>query len=1171
MDIKRVIERAGEIQIKANEALTLQDKKEQIKYSELIKFPEDKIYLMRLMDESTQITNKRKLVKRIKFLHKKYGMLHFLTPTEKMLFNFFIWFGELAPGLSVPAFQSYLRATTAKAIVNEAPAKLKKHLSKRYEDKIGQNVNLIGEVVLGEGEANKRYEHYLEALEKPEINYMSIKLSGIFSHIHPLNYDEGKKILIERMTEIYRKAMAYPVKDAQGKVAAKFINLDMEEYKDVELTYDVFTETLDKEEFKDLRAGVVLQAYLPDSCMRQKRLVEWAQKRVANGGVPIKMRLVKGANLQMETVVSSSKHWANPVLDTKTMTDANYLKMIDYGFEPERAKAVNMGIASHNLFSIAYAQIKAKELGVEQYVEHEMLEGMANNLVRAMGNFGFPLTLYAPVVTNEHFLNAVSYLVRRLDENTGEENFIAHSFNLEVDDNSWKYLRKQFDDALAIKDSLSEEPKRQQNRITETYSVVDTKTAYHGEADTDFDLAPNYQWSKDIVSKWKLNKGDKPFEYPAQVGDTVIKDAPVRSYNDHSREEEIETFKVGMTTSEHVKEVIEIAEKDASGWRQMSAEEHHQALAKVANKLRENRNDLIGVMCASTGKTIMEGDVEVSEAIDFTEFYPRTAKTFFNLENVTVKGKGTVLVIPPWNFPLAIPVGGVIAGLSAGNTVIIKPATAAAPVAFLFVKLMHEAGIPKDTLQIVLPDGRDTLNVLTQHPSIKHIIFTGGTETVYRIAENNPKTPISGETGGKNAIIVTSSADKDIAVASAVQSAFYNAGQKCSACSLLLLQSDIYDDPIFIEKLKDAGESMLVGSPWDLPTLVGPMIAADTDNKALTQAINNLESGESWLVKPKVLDKQRRIMHPGIKMGVKKDSFTFQTELFAPLLAVVRFDTLDEAIDMVNSTGYGLTSGLHSLDEREQLVWRDKIEAGNLYINRGITGAIVQRQPFGGMKESAFGNGVKAGGPNYVSCFMNIESEKAMSSKADAASLKLSAKLTSAINDSKDKAYIAAAVEDYQKSYKEIFSQMNDVSQVVGEDNYFRYIPAMKVALRVRSTDDLKHVLMVAAATEITGTKIAVSVSPDFKEKDTVKDIFSQAVIEDETTFNTKAKQYKRLRLCGGKTADDFYTNAAAKGVYLANTTPLQCGRLELLNYLQEQSITTVYHRYGNLGDREIK
>lgn len=1169
MDIKKVIKRAGEIQTKANEALTVQDKKEQIKYSKMIEHPEDKIYLMKLMDESTQITNKPKLVKRIKFLHQKYGMLHFLSPWEKSLFNFFIWFGELAPGVSVPAFQSYLRSTTSKVIINEAPRKLHPHLEQRKKDHVGQNVNLIGEVVLGEDEALKRYHHYLESLEKPEISYMSIKVSGIYSQLHPLNFEQSKHILIERQTELYRKAIAFPVKDLNGKVNPKFINTDMEEYKDIELTYQVFTETLDKEEFKHLYAGIVLQAYLPDAAALQKRLITWAQNRVTNGGSPVKMRLVKGANLQMETVHSSLKGWEVPVHDGKIATDANYLRMIDYGFEPEHMKAVHMGIASHNLFSIAYAQKLAEIKNVKKYVSFEMLEGMANNLVRAMSHWGFNIVLYAPVVTNENFLNAVSYLVRRLDENTGEENFIAHSFNLEVNDESWKFLRQQFDEALLLKEKLTDLPRRQQNRIEEKHVAIDIAQPFTSEPDTDFDLHVNFTWAQSIAKKWKFTADMKALEYPVQVGDTEAATASFKSYIDNAQDTDIEVFKVGQATPKQVDEIIAIAEADASGWRKMNTNERHTILAKVSQKIKENRGDLIGIMTASTGKTFMEGDVELSEGIDFVEYYPRTAKAFFTHKEIEAKGKGVVLVIPPWNFPLAIPMGGVVAGLAAGNTVIIKPATASAPIAFEFVKLMHEAGVPKEALQIVLPAERASLNVLTSHPAIKHIILTGGTETAYRILENNPKVALSAETGGKNAMIVTSSADKDIAIASAVQAAFGNAGQKCSACSLLLLQDDIYDDKEFMAKLKDATESLTIGSPWDLTSEIGPMIGPDTDNKELMKVLETLEEGEEWLVKPETLDKRRYILKPGVKVGVKKGNYIFNTELFAPVLAVVRFKTLEEAIDMVNSTGYGLTSGLHSLDEREQVKWRDSIEAGNLYINRGITGAIVQRQPFGGMKESAFGNGIKAGGPNYVSCFMDITDKKVKNSKKDISTLELSPALSEAISQCKNKSMVIAAALDYKQSFKDIFSKMTDVTNIIGEDNQFRYIPAMDVALRIRHNDDLAHILMIAAATEVTGTTLEVSISPECTEKEMLKGLFAKSKIEADAEFYERAHSFKSLRLCGGTTADEIYTHAGAKGVFIADHAPLQCGRIELLNYLQEQSITSVYHRYGNLGERE--
>ncbi|MGL5636550.1 MAG: aldehyde dehydrogenase family protein, partial [Bacteroidales bacterium] len=426
--------------------------------------------------------------------------------------------------------------------------------------------------------------------------------------------------------------------------------------------------------------------------------------------------------------------------------------------------------------------------------------------------------------------------------------------------------------------------------------------------------------------------------------------------------------------AEQMQQIIDVANRDDSGWGNTSLSDRKKILMKTADLMNAKRGDLIGIMAAVTGKTFMEGDVEISEAVDFCRFYPLSMLEFEKLSSVSYKPKGVVLVVSPWNFPLAIPAGGVAAALAGGNTVILKPATVAAPIAWEFAQCFWDAGVPKTALQVVCCDGYDTLSVLTKSPVLKHIILTGGTDTAFSILKQNPKCPLSAETGGKNTIILTECGDQDHAIQNIVTSAFSNAGQKCSACSLLMLEKGVYNDPVFRKKLKDAVESLQCGSPWELNNIVGPMIT--NRNEKLSIGLQ-LENGEEWLVPPVFIDQNKYMLKPCVKWGVKKGNFTFENELFAPLLSVVCIDSLEQGIEYVNSLEYGLTSGLQSLNKDERSLWAAKIEAGNLYINRGITGAIVNRQPFGGMKRSAFGGGLKAGGINYVSSFVKF-TEKAI-------------------------------------------------------------------------------------------------------------------------------------------------------------------------------------------------
>ncbi|PXV65105.1 RHH-type proline utilization regulon transcriptional repressor/proline dehydrogenase/delta 1-pyrroline-5-carboxylate dehydrogenase [Dysgonomonas alginatilytica] len=1158
-----VLDWAKQFLAKAESELTPEEIKEQQKFASLVQTPANKILLSKMLDESSQIRNNKKLAKRMKLLIEEYGVPDFFGPVDQMMLKLFTSVGYLFNGISIPIFKERLRQETNKIIIGEERPELTKHLGHRWESHIGQNVNLLGEVVLGDGEAKHRYEHYLEALKEPDVNYISIKLSGIYAQIKPLSYEQNKRELCERVAAIYQQAIDYPYTTQEGVQRAKFVNLDMEEYKDAELTLDVFETVLNMPQFKNYMAGIVVQAYLPDAALFQQRLLKIAKQRVAEGGAPLKMRLVKGANLQMESIISSMKGWANPVLPTKVDVDANYLHILDVALLPENAKVLHVGVASHNFFTIGYAYLLSEKNDVKDYITFEMLEGMANHLPRVMRSLGKQIILYTPVVKKEHFLNAVSYLVRRLDENTGKDNFLSYSFNLKLDSPHWDFLANQFLEAYDRKDTMKGQAFRKQNR-TESLLPVKDINVFHNEPDTDLDLPVNRKWALDKLKKWGTEVNENNYKIPVQIGDKEVTTESKKKYYDRSRNDEVCFCEASLSSLDQVKEIIAIAESDTSGWRKTKLEKRNEILHAVADNLSAKRGDLIGCMSAITGKTFMEGDVEVSEAIDFCRFYPITMKSFENLDTLSYTPKGIILVIPPWNFPLAIPVGGVAAALAGGNTVILKPATVALPVAWEFAQCFWDAGVPKDALQVVCTDGREPLNYLTAHSSIKHVILTGGTDTAFRLLENSPRTPLSAETGGKNAIILTGNGDQDHAILNVVSSAFSNAGQKCSACSLLLVDKDIYNDESFKSKLKDAVKSLHTGSVWNPDNIVGPMIANDNDK--LLHAIDNLEPGESWLVAPEFVDEKRYILKPTVKWGVKPTSYTFKTELFAPLLAVVCIDDLKQGIDYVNSSEYGLTSGLQSLDENEQELWKNTLEAGNLYINRGITGAIVNRQPFGGMKRSAFGGGIKAGGVNYVSCFVEFLENESVTAETSGSPL------SELVADEKSKARLDFAAINYRKVWREEFFEERDVNHIYGESNIFRYLPLRKVVLRIQSNDDLSDVLLSLLAAFTAKTHLFVSIDADNNKLKTIEKAVSiikgiDIIIQNEEQFIADMDKYERVRTCSADLSDSVFAKAAKFGKHIATQKPLVEGRLELLHYMKEQSIAFEYHRYGSIFD----
>ena len=455
---------------------------------------------------------------------------------------------------------------------------------------------------------------------------------------------------------------------------------------------------------------------------------------------------------------------------------------------------------------------------------------------------------------------------------------------------------------------------------------------------------------------------------------------------------------------------------------------------------------------------------------------------------------------------------------------------------------------------------------------INAIILTGATQTARLFMKFRPSLDLSAETGGKNALIITALADRDLAIKDLLHSAFGHSGQKCSAASLVVILKEVYDDPHFLQQLKDAATSLTVGSAWDSSSKVVPLVREA--GKDLHRALTTLDPGESWLVEPKQDPNNPALWSMGIKLGVKKGSYSHQTEFFGPVLSVMRAEDLNDAIEIANGTPYGLTSGIHSLDEREVEHWIKSIEAGNLYINRGITGAIVQRQPFGGSKASSFGHGSKAGGPNYVAQFM-VPSQHQLPSKRKEVPKKLEplADLVSKwLVKTEEQELWNASIQNYAAAF-ELFREEQDHSKLIGQDNFLRYVPLKGNCLRVHDGDKLVDVLRVIAASMICNTKLIVSYDRseiDFSKVHSLVQNQLVLVRENEDEFcNRVAKgMFSKVRVLSSPST--LLLESGAKALTYINRAPvLASGRIELLNYLREVAISLDYHRYGNLGDRE--
>ena len=1027
------------------------EKREAAKMSRLLADPSGKELTFHLADEVFRSPTAKQQAATFRRLVAQYGTPDYLRPHQRALMMLGSFASRFFPGIVMPAVTAQIRRDSQRVILPREDDKLHPYFCSRQK----VNVNLLGEAILGEEEAQNRLTQNLELLAKPECTYLSIKISAIFSQINLLDQEGTITAIQERLRQLYR--------------TGKFINLDMEEYRDLHLTCEVFQRTLSEHEFENIEAGIVLQAYLPDSYQVLQDLTAWAKTRPAS----IKIRIVKGANLAMEKVEASHHDWPQAPYTDKTDVDANFKRMLQFAFLPENAAAVRIGVASHNLFDVAYALLLRTHYGIEDRVELEMLEGMANEHARALSEKGSPVLFYAPIVREKDFHSAIAYLIRRLDENTSPENFLAHVFSMQPGDDAFKAEEARFREACRRISTISNKPNRNQDRSLsgmirpghvstsrkEIMTGTDHATSeFHNSLETDWTLPANRAWLTEAIATYTPGT-------PPDLAD-------------------LEGVQAALTTAQN------------SSWPTTSPAERANLLHRVADELEAARGRLTACMRIDADKRPFESDVEISEAVDFANYYAcRTSDQGF-LDGIKPTPLGTIVVTPPWNFPCAIPCGGILAALAAGNTVILKPAPEVFLTAWEMVQCLWTAGIPKDALQFLPCPDNEVGQSLVSSPKIGGIILTGSSLTADLFQSWNKDLKLFAETSGKNALIITASSDPDLAVKDLVKSAFGHAGQKCSAASLGLIEADLYDSPTFLTQLRDAAASLTVGEASDPAAIVTPLIQEPGPD--LLRGLTQLDDNESWLLEPQ--QKSTRLWSPGIRLGVKSGSWIHQTELFGPVLALIRVENLYEAIAIQNSSDFGLTGGIHSLDPQEIKTWRESVEVGNAYINRAITGAIVRRQPFGGWKRSSVGPGAKAGGPNYLTQFATWE---------ETALPKLQAEpCPAALALAGDDPRLLAAARSYAYWWNEEFSKEHDPSALLGETNHFRYKVAPEVVV------DEAHPLHIIAAATVGCRLVSHSDLPLAKR---------------------------------------------------ATTTPLANGRLELLHYLHEQSISETTHRHGRV------
>ena len=867
--------------------------------------------------------------------------------------------GRIAPAIPAAVIKSNVTAMANIFIAGTDGKSAFPNLYQIWKEGARFTVDILGEAVVSDREADEyvaRYRGLLDFLadatrqwkpkeplattEPPLVN-VSVKISALCARVQAADPSQSIDTILRCLRPIVSRA----------RELGAFINLDMEHYGLKQLTLDLFKRL--EEEFSGYsELGLVIQAYLRDSHADAEALLEWNRTTGHNFTV----RLVKGAYWDFEKVIAAQRTWKVPVYLAKPETDANYEKITRLVLENH--ETVYPAFASHNVRSIAHAVVYAEKLGLRAGdYEFQMLYGMATPVRRALVELGHRVREYCPI---GELVPGMAYLVRRLLENTSNEGFLRAKFSANTS------ITRLLEDPAAI--ASQEAPERGEPVFAQPH--------FTNEPPLDFALESARRAMRDAISKVRQQFGR---HYPLVIAGKPVETAgSLNSVNPAQPDQLIGTIAAGG--KEDAVAAVQAAQNAFPRWSRLSAEERARFLDRVADRLQQRRTQLAAWQVFEVGKTWIEADADVIEAIDFCRFYAEEARRLgrgrltqdvageVSLESYLPRGVSAI--IAPWNFPLAILCGMSVAALVTGNTVVIKPAEQSSVIGALFMEVLQESGLPEGVANLLTGTGEDVGSYLVTHPDVDLIAFTGSREvgtTIWQLAgvthsgQRNLKKVVC-EMGGKNATIIDTDADLDEAVLGIIHSAFSFQGQKCSALSRLIPIGKVNER--LLPRLVEAAAALKIGLPEEPGTDIGPVIDEGARQKIETYlALGRKEHRIAFEAKVPA-NLAGYFVPPAIFTDVPIGARLAREEIFGPVLAVTPARDLDQALEIANSTEYALTGGLYSRSPQNIETVRRSFNVGNLYINRSITGAMVGRHPFGGFLMS--GGGTKAGGRDYL-------------------------------------------------------------------------------------------------------------------------------------------------------------------------------------------------------------
>ncbi|KQR65885.1 proline dehydrogenase family protein [Frigoribacterium sp. Leaf172] len=1078
-------------------------------------------------------------------------------------------FGPLAPRAVIPVARRAFRRLVEHLVVDETPERLAAQLPALAVDGSWPNLAPLGEPVVGPAGADRRLARVRALVARGDVRHVSFSLRDVGGPFGPWGLDETAAALVERLTPLYELARS-------GETPT-LLDLDMGRRGELDLTVDVFTRLLDQPSLRGLHAGIALQAYLPDALATLELLTDWARQRVAEGGAPIRVRLVKGGNLGAEAVEAARHGRAAPTLPSKAATDASYRRLLDHALRPENAAVAHVGVATHDLTDLAHAWTLARHRDVAGSVVFEMMHGLAPAQTRVVAAEVGGMAVYTPTAPPAESDAAVGALIRGLIGGGPSAGGGAGAGAGAGSDD----LADGADAAGAIDADGADD--------ADAIDADGADDATSGDASTrpappygDLVSAPDSDPALDAVRAWA--RRILVAARTSELGLEQIEGARVR---DHGRLEEI----VARTVEAGV------------AWGRREHALRAELLDRVAAKIDSHRARLIEVLVSETGATMTEADLDVAAAVDAARWHAVLARGLGDVRGARYAPPRLTVVVPTADSAVSTLIGSVSAALAAGSGVVVRPASEACRTASVVSDLLRSAGVPTSLVSTAIVDDLELAHDLLMHPAVDRVVQHGSFDDAARIRSFRGDREMWAETAGLNSVAVAESADLDRAAVDVVAGAVAHAGQAPWVARLVVVVGSPIRVDAFRRRLVDAVAALRVGWPDVVTTDVGPLI--DPAEGPLLAALTRLDSGESWLVEPDRLDDDGLLWRPGVRDGVRPGGTFFAPTRGGPVIGLMRVDTLGEAIEVQNSLDRSITAGLHSLDAGEVERWLDEVEAGSLVVNRPVAAPRAGRSPAAGRRRASIGRTTASGGAHTVTAqgawsrvARSPEKSLALDGVSEPVVRLIEAARANLSFDEFDR--VRAAARSDERAWSDLFGASREIGGVPVERTLVRHRPASVVLRLASGGDPVDLVRLIAAATRARARVVVSTASPLpaslrllITSPQSPVQVGSVVVESDEAFFDRAAvgglqnadderdlvvdlgiapsgaprrvADYRglRIRLIGqGRTAlSSALGNSADVAVWTGEVTDE--GRVELLPFVHEQTVTVAAHRDG--------